>query len=502
MGVKVQVIGHGKTSWNEGVLAVVRRNDGYLGGEDLLAASPELQPLKEQFDSMPSLELSGFVPAKKARKSVVLLSPAQVKYQTPDNVLRILASRAVAFAKRVQAAQITFALESASSEDIMTIVQGAEAAAYSYTRYKSSGALDPKSKNDSQSLTINVVVPASQVREIQKQVEAEVKTSAGVTLARDLVNEIPAELFPERLAEQAKKAATAAGLQVVIYDEKRLAKENFNGVLTVGKGSQHPPRVITMSHKPAGKAANGMHLCLVGKGVTFDTGGHSLKSAKGMWEMKGDMAGAAAVIGAMTVIGQLKPKIRVTGIVPSAVNAIGPEAVLPGDIIRSRSGKTVHVDNTDAEGRLLLMDALHLAQEMGATHIIDVATLTGSIVRALGESVAGLFANDNDFAQKVIAAGKAVGEDFWQMPLVAEYRPMLDHPVADIDNVGKGPNGGAIVAALFLKEFVSDSVKWAHLDIAGCGLYTKAHRHLGVGGSGFAVRTLVEVAGEIAATGA
>jgi leucyl aminopeptidase len=283
-----------------------------------------------------------------------------------------------------------------------------------------------------------------------------------------------------------------AGVKVTVYDEKRLAKELFNGVVTVGRGSNRPPRLVLMEYTPQRKSK--IHLCLVGKAVTFDTGGHSLKPGKNMWEMKGDMAGGAAVIGAMQAIGWLRPDIAVTGIVPSALNAIGPEAMLPGDIIRSRSGKTVHVDNTDAEGRLLLMDALDFAQSRGATHIVDVATLTGSIVRALGEAMSGLFSNDDGLAEAISQCGTAVGEDYWRMPLIEEYREQLDHPVADMDNVGKGLNAGAIVAALFLKEFVSDSVKWAHLDIAASGLFTKNYKAWGPGGSGFGVQTLVALA--------
>lgn len=490
VSLKIQVTAQGKPAWAEGVLVLIQREGKFLGGEDLLSKGDALSPLVKQFNTDPYNELSGYVASGNKTKPLLLLSTAQVKFQSDADKLRTLGSRAVTFARKSKATKLTVALDAATSDDIANVLQGISTAAYSFTKYKSG---DTKQKP----LSVNIIVDAKQVKAAKTIANHEDTVRIGVVLARDLVNEIPAELYPKKMAEQARDAAKAAGLDVTIYDEKRLTKERFNGVMTVGKGSNHAPRLTVMSYKPTGKSKSDIHLCLVGKAVTFDTGGHSLKSAKSMWEMKGDMAGGAAVVGAMAAIGRLKPGIRVTGIVPSAINAIGPNAVLPGDIIRSRSGKTVHVDNTDAEGRLLLMDGLHLAHELGATHIIDVATLTGSIVRALGDAMSGLFATDDDLARTIIEAGTTVGEQFWRMPLVEQYRPMLDHPVADIDNMGKNANAGAIMAALFLKEFVSDDVKWAHLDIAACGLYTSAQRCYAPGATGFAVRTLAEVASRL-----
>lgn len=493
MSLKLQAIADGKPAWSEGVLTIIQRDGALLGGQQLLDGATDTAAVWQQFQSNPGNEISGFIGGGKKSRSVLFLSDAQVKHQSPAETLRILASRAAGFARKHKAGPLTFALENASLEQVAQILQGVHVGSYSFTKYKSK---DSKSngKDKETPLSITLIVSSESLKATQALIKREQVVAAGVDLARDLVNEIPTELYPENLAEQAKAEGTKAGLDVTIYDEKRLAKENFNGILTVGRGSHRAPRLTVMDYKPAGKAKSKIHLALVGKAVTFDTGGHSLKPAKSMWEMKGDMAGGAAVIGAMTTIGQLKPSIRVTGIVPSALNAIGPNAVLPGDIIRSRSGKTVHVDNTDAEGRLLLMDALHLAGELGATHIIDAATLTGAIVRALGEAVSGMFANDDDLAQLITEAGAVVGEEYWRMPLVQQYRPMLDHPVADIDNVGKSVNAGAIVAALFLQEFVPDDAKWAHLDIAGCGLYSSAQRCFGAGGTGFGVRSLTEVA--------
>jgi len=486
LALKIQVTSVSKIRWTDGVLAVIATGSELLGGADLLEGAPEAGATRRQFEVSPASEASVILESGKQLRAATFLSTDQVKYLEPADKLRVLGSRAFKAAGKWKASKLIMPLENASDEQIAALVQGAQVAAYRFDKYKSS-----VEKTADQTLTL--AVGADSVKRVQKLVAREEELTASVNFARDIVNEPPAELYPEELARRAKKAADAVKLKITVYDEKRLAKDNFNGLLTVGRGSHHTPRLMVFEHNGGGKKP-AVHLCLVGKAITFDTGGHSLKQAKGMWEMKGDMAGGAAVIGAMLAIARLNPNVKVTGIVPSAVNAIGPDAVLPGDIIRSRSGKTVHVDNTDAEGRLILMDALDLARELGATHIIDAATLTGSIVRALGEAIAGMFANADDWAAAIKAASEGTGEHFWQMPLIREYREQLDHPVADMDNVGKSINAGAIVAALFLQEFVPDTIKWAHLDIAAVGLYTRAYRHWGPGGSGFGVRTLARVA--------
>jgi leucyl aminopeptidase len=234
----------------------------------------------------------------------------------------------------------------------------------------------------------------------------------------------------------------------------------------------------------------------LGKGITFDTGGICLKPGKDMWQMKADMAGAAAVLGTMRALVKLRPRIRVTGIVATAHNAIGPDATHPGDIFVAKNGKSVMVDNTDAEGRLVLTDALARAGEEGATHAIDLATLTGSCQRALGHAMTGLFSNDGDLSARILAAGERVGEGFWPLPLVEDYREMLDSPIADVNNISSSPNGGAITAALFLREFVPQDMHWAHLDIAGSALLDKDWKYYKRGATGVGVRTLVELCTE------
>jgi leucyl aminopeptidase len=234
-------------------------------------------------------------------------------------------------------------------------------------------------------------------------------------------------------------------------------------------------------------------LALVGKGITFDTGGISIKPADKMWEMKGDMSGGAAVLFAMKAIGKLRPSVDVVGIVPTAENTPDANAQLPGDVFFAKNGKSIMVDNTDAEGRLILTDGLFQAGEEGATHIVDIATLTGACVRALGPSIAGAMGNSRDLIQAVIRSGRNHGEDFWELPLHPEYKEMIKAPCADVNNTG-GPLAGAITAGLFLQEFVPEGAAWAHLDIAGPFIREKEWKYYEAGAIGFGLKTLVDLA--------
>ncbi|MBI1785667.1 leucyl aminopeptidase family protein, partial [Candidatus Sumerlaeota bacterium] len=246
------------------------------------------------------------------------------------------------------------------------------------------------------------------------------------------------------------------------------------------------------------KGAKGKtHLGLLGKGVTFDTGGVSIKPAAKMWEMKGDMSGAAAVLYGMEAIAAIKPKVRVTGIIVTAQNYVDANAIVPGDIIRGRNGKCIHVDNTDAEGRLILTDGLWRAGEEKVTHLVDFATLTGAIVRALGTSLSGAFGND-DFVDRVMSAAESCGELCWKMPLHQEYIELMKCDVADINNIGSKPEGGAIQAALFLKEFLPDGISWAHMDIAGTFIVSGKWKYYRPGATGVMVKTIPALAQEMA----
>lgn len=331
------------------------------------------------------------------------------------------------------------------------------------------------------------------------QVRAAARRSAGAILrrgnivaeqvnaCRDLVNEPGAALTPRHMAQHGRRLCARYGLRCTVLNEAQLIKQGYRGIVTVGQGSPHRPSMVIMGYRPARPSKH--HLALVGKGVTFDTGGISLKRAEGMWTMKGDMAGAGAVMHAMAAIAQLRPSVRVTGIVATAENAIGSRAMRPGDILRARNGKTVMVDNTDAEGRLVLTDALHRAGKEKASHIVDLATLTGACVRALGPSVAGVMGNDPTLVRQIIDRGHEQGEMFWELPLVSEYADALRTPGADLKNVGG--IAGAITAGLFLQEFVPEGAGWAHLDIAGPAHMDRRWKHYREGATGFGVKSIV-----------
>ena len=310
--------------------------------------------------------------------------------------------------------------------------------------------------------------------------------------SRTMVNEPANRMTPTVLASRAETMAGEFGLGCEILDRDRMKQLGMGSLLGVAMGSAEPPAMIILRYRPEAGAAQTAHLGLVGKGVTFDSGGLSIKPADGMEKMKYDMAGGAAMIGAMRAIAQLKPAIPVTALIPAVENMTGSRAQRPGDIVTSLSGKTIEVLNTDAEGRLILADALTYAKRLGCSHLVDAATLTGAIVVALGHVHVGLFASDDALRDKVMAAADAEGEKMWQMPLDDEYKDYLKSAFADLPNIG-GRWGGAITAATFLKEF-ADGSPWVHLDIAGTAWLDDAKPFMAKGPSGVAVRTLVRLA--------
>jgi leucyl aminopeptidase len=310
-------------------------------------------------------------------------------------------------------------------------------------------------------------------------------------LARRLANEPGNLLTPRVFADRAAEATREVGLTVDVLDEKKIESLKMGMLLGVARGSDEPPRVIVMRHSPPG-VTDGPVLGLVGKGVTFDTGGISIKPAEGMDRMKDDMAGGAAVIAAMRAIALLKAPIRVIGVVPTTENMPGGRAIKPGDVLTSASGKTVEVLNTDAEGRLILGDALWYARELGATHLVDVATLTGAIMVALGKTTSGLFATPDWWSDVVRVTADRAGDRMWPMPLFDDYFDQLKSEIADMANIGGRP-AGAVTAAMFLKEF-SGGLPWAHLDIAGTAWAEDAKPFQPKGATGIAVRTLAELA--------
>jgi leucyl aminopeptidase len=280
-------------------------------------------------------------------------------------------------------------------------------------------------------------------------------------------------------------------VRVSVWDKERIEAERLGGLLAVNKGSELPPRMLFLTYKPSGRKPKA-EVALVGKGITFDSGGLSIKTAAGMATMKCDMAGAAAVLAAITALPALDAPVAVTGYIPLTDNMTGGNAQRPGDVFTARNGKTVEVLNTDAEGRLVLADALSLAAETKPNAIIDIATLTGSASVALGTGIGALFSSDDRLGGRLDDAAGRVGEKLWRLPLPAEYRPQLDSVVADLKNIGAGPYGGALLAGLFLQEF-TDGRAWAHIDM-GLAAMTEQDRGLEVkGATGFGVRTLIDV---------
>jgi leucyl aminopeptidase len=314
-----------------------------------------------------------------------------------------------------------------------------------------------------------------------------------VNLTRRLVNEPPSDMYPEAFAAEAVKVAEQSGMAIEVWDQSRLEAERCGSLLAVARGSSREPRLVILRY--SGGPYDQPPLALVGKGVTFDSGGLSIKPTDGMKTMKCDMAGAATVLGAMQAIARLKLPVNVIGLCGLVENMISGDAYKLGDVLRARSGKTIEVLNTDAEGRLVLADVLDVCVQLNPSRIIDLATLTGACVVALGNDVAGLMTNDQPWCDALKAAADTCGEPVWQLPMFAEYGEQIRSEVADIKNVGDGRWGGAITAAKFLEEFVLGK-PWIHIDIAGPAFLESSKPWLDAGGSGFGVRTLVEVAGK------
>jgi leucyl aminopeptidase len=308
-------------------------------------------------------------------------------------------------------------------------------------------------------------------------------------LTRDLVNEPSNRMTPSNLADRAKRMADEVGLQCEVFGAEKMRELKMGAFLSVAQGSEEEPRLILLRYEPKGAPKTPV-IALVGKGITFDTGGISIKPAEGMEKMKYDMAGGATMLGAMAAIALLRPNVRVIAIVCATENMPSGKAQKPGDVQIAMSGKSIEVINTDAEGRLVLADGLHWARELGATHLIDAATLTGAVVVALGHVNAGVFANDDAMYARFAQAQERAGEKMWRLPLDGEYQEQLRSNIADLANVG-GRWGGAINAAMFLKEFVGDT-PWIHLDIAGTAWVDENKPWIAKGPSGIALRSIVE----------
>jgi leucyl aminopeptidase len=401
--------------------------------------------------------------------------------------LRKLATAAALAARQRRVCRIAF-LNRGGGEPaaaVQAITEGLVLAAFSGDAYKSGERMGPPVEE------ALVVAGETSDQALQIAVERGRILGESCNLARDLSNEPSNVLTPSVFAERGASIARAAGLYVDVLDEDEIARLQMGLLLGVAQGSAEPPRVLVMRHTPAGAPSRPV-LGLVGKGITFDTGGISIKPADGMERMKDDMAGGAAVIGAMRALSLLRAPITVLGIVPMTENMPGGRALKPGDVIKGAGGKTVEVLNTDAEGRLILGDGLWYAQKLGATHLVDVATLTGACVVALGKAASGLFGHPDAWVDVVQRTALRAGDRCWPLPLYEEYKEQIKSEIADMVNVGGRP-ASACTAAIFLKEFVGDT-PWAHLDIAGTAWADDAKPWQPKGATGVAVRTLAELA--------
>jgi leucyl aminopeptidase len=402
---------------------------------------------------------------------------------------RAMAGQAVKFCLDAGLSAMTIATPSAAKADVdpetlfKSILEGACLGNHVFDRYKQDRRKKPVKR-------VVLMASAAQKKAHGQLAETVAAVCGATILAREWVTTPANDKRPEILAEMFREAAVAAGLKARIMDEQWLEKKRFGAMLAVGQGSSAKSRLVTLEYAPknAGKT-----IVLVGKGVTFDSGGLNLKPSGHIETMKMDMSGAAAVAGTLMAVARLKPEIKVVGVMPLVENMPSSSAVHPGDIIRAYTGKTVEIGNTDAEGRLILIDAMAWAiEQYEPDTLIDLATLTGACVVALGEKIAGVFSKDQHLADAILASGESTHERCWQLPLPEDYKELLKNDVAELSNVGPGRWGGAIVAALFLSEFVGDT-RWAHIDIAGPAWTKKATGYCGAGGTGFGVRLLCDL---------
>ncbi len=453
--------------------------DAALGGS--LAATLAALGATGKQDEITRLASGGQLPA--ALVVAVGLGPQDAG---PDaEVLRRGAGTALRSLKGKSPA-VALALPATDPAQVEAVALGALLGSYTFTRYRAA------ENGAAPSLTILTSAAGAQ----QAADRARVLGDA-MKLTRDLVNTSPSQLYPETFAAEARAVAEAASLELEILDENALAEGGYGGLIGVGQGSSRPPRLVRLAYRHPDATRT---VVFAGKGITFDSGGLSLKPSNAMETMKSDMSGAAAVLAALQAIAALRPAVNVVGYLPLAENMPGGNAQRPSDVITIFGGKTVEVLNTDAEGRLVLADALARSGQDSPHLLVDVATLTGAQVVALGTRIAGVMGNDDETRDGVVDAARRAGEQAWPMPLPPELRKGLDSTVADIANVAGERWGGMLVAGLFLKEFVPDGVRWAHVDIAGPAFHEgEPYGYTPKGGTGAAVRMLVQVAQDVAA---
>ena len=406
------------------------------------------------------------------------VSDIAVAAGTATRALRKTNAKSIAFSARTSAGTVEAAQHAA---------QGAAISQFELDKYKT------KDKNDKAVTRFVFHVEGGKPGDLKAGLSRGQAIGESMNFTRDLANEPPNILTPTEMANRAQRMAREVGLKCEVLDEAKMQKMGMGSLLSVSAGSEQPAKLIVLRYTPARSTAKkGDLLALVGKGITFDTGGISIKPAEGMEAMKYDMSGGATVIGTMRAIAHLKPTVPVIGVVAAVENMPDGKATRPSDVVTAMNGKTVEILNTDAEGRLILADAVAYAEQQGATRIVDMATLTGAVIIALGDQNTGIMGNDQGFVDQIIALGKEVGENFWQLPISKEYSKQIKSDIADIKNIGPRGKAGTIMGAVFIQEFV-DKAKWAHLDIAGTAWYDSVRPHVAKGPTGVAIRTLIRL---------
>src|SRR6202051_3244642 len=420
----------------------------------------------------------------------LLLVGAGKREQFNPATLRKVAGAGLRYLKARAAHKVVFLVREGDSTEVIAqaVIESVIVADFETDKYKT----DKKNDKFIETITIAGFTDAEKAAG-EKGIARGRIIGEAQNFTRDLVNEPSNQLTPRILAEKAEAIDKEAGLAVEILDEKKIADLKMGALLSVAQGSVEPPRMIVITYTPEKLNPGAPVLGLVGKAITFDTGGISIKPANDMEKMKYDMCGGAAMIGAMRAIATLKPSCKVIAVVPSSENMPGGRAQKPGDVQISMAGKSIEVINTDAEGRLVLADGIAYAKQLGCTHLVDAATLTGAVVVALGNINIGVFGSDQAFTDQLLASGKAAGEKMWPLPIDDDYREMIKSGIADIQNVGSGNGGGAITAAMFLKELTGDT-PWIHLDIAGTAWQDDVKPWNAKGATGVGVRTLVDLA--------
>lgn len=454
-----------------------KRVDGALGG--LLTDVAEAEEFEAKQGNILLIHSHGKIPAKRVAL-VGLEKPSELTVAD----LQTIAAKIGRKAKEVAVKRLALALLKDLSSQ--ATAEGIALGTYAFSKHKSEEAR----KKEKHIEEVIVLTTPPRLDAVAAGISRGETVSKAVNFARDLVNEPPSMTTPTHLAETAKKLVKGqANMSSEVLGPKEMRALGMEAILGIARGSDEEPRFIKLSYRGRGRRT----VCLVGKGITFDTGGLSLKDSKNMETMKLDMAGAAAILGVFTVLPVLKPKVNVVGLIAATENMPGPSAVKPGDVVTAMNGKTIEILNTDAEGRVVLADALSYAGlQMKPNVIVDVATLTGACMVALGEEIAGLFTEDDDLAKQLKDAATVSGENIWAMPIAREYKELLKSDVADVKNSSGSKYGGAINGALFLAEFVPEGVPWAHLDIAGPAWAEKDQPLTPKGGTGFGVRLILE----------